>query len=86
MRIASEIEQKLMIRFAPSVLQVIDESAAHEGHGGWRPGGETHFRIIIRAAGFAPMTRVERHRAVHQALGPALTGRIHALALEISAD
>jgi BolA protein len=29
------------------------------------------------------MSRLARHRAVHAALGPALMGRIHALALEI---
>jgi BolA protein len=31
------------------------------------------------------MSRIDRHRAVHAALGPDLVGRIHALALDISA-
>jgi len=31
------------------------------------------------------MGRIDRHRAVHAALGPGLVGRIPALALEISA-
>ena len=44
--------------------------------------GESHFHIMIRAAAFAPMTRVARHRAVHQALGD-LNQRIHAIALDI---
>jgi BolA protein len=30
------------------------------------------------------MSRLERHRAVHAALGPELIGRIHALALELA--
>jgi BolA protein len=38
---------------------------------------------VIRAPAFASMTRIERHRAVHAALGPDLVGRIHALALSI---
>jgi BolA family transcriptional regulator, general stress-responsive regulator len=31
------------------------------------------------------MSRIERHSAVHRALGEDLVGRIHALALKISA-
>ena len=54
----------------------------HAGHAGDDGTGESHFRVTIRAAGFAPMSRVQRHRAVHAALGD-LTTRIHALALDI---
>lgn len=84
MRIAEEIERKLTESFAPEMLSVADESEAHRGHAGWRPGGETHFRVTIRAAAFGGMGRLERHRAVHAALGPDILGRIHALALDIS--
>ena len=68
----------------PDLLEVHDESEQHRGHGGWKEGGETHFRVAIKAADFAPMTRIARHRAVHAALGAELVGRIHALTLEIS--
>jgi BolA protein len=30
------------------------------------------------------MSRLERHRAIHAALGPQLIGRIHALALDVT--
>jgi BolA protein len=30
------------------------------------------------------MSRIERHRAIHSALGPDLVGRIHALSLKIN--
>jgi BolA protein len=30
------------------------------------------------------MGRVERHRAVHAALGPELVARVHALALDVA--
>lgn len=85
MRICDEIEARLMDAFTPDVLVVEDDSESHRGHGGWREGGETHFNVKIKAARFGDMTRIERHRAVHSALGPELVGRIHALALDISA-
>lgn len=84
MRICDEIEARLMDAFTPEVLVVEDDSESHRGHGGWREGGETHFNVRIKAAEFAEMTRIGRHRAVHSALGPELVGRIHALALDIS--
>ncbi|MBS0563771.1 MAG: BolA family transcriptional regulator [Proteobacteria bacterium] len=86
MSIAAEMERALAGRFAPTLLRVIDESEAHRGHAGWREGGETHFRVVIRAAAFGPMSRLDRQRAVLAALGPDLTGRVHALALDVAGD
>lgn len=82
MTISDEIRQRLDARFAPSLLEVADESEKHRGHGGWREGGQTHFRVRIRAAELGPMSRLARHRAVHEALGPELIARLHALAIE----
>lgn len=82
MTISEEIRQRLDARFAPEALEVVDESESHRGHGGWREGGETHFRVRIRAAELGPMSRLARHRAVHGALGPGLMARIHALAVD----
>jgi BolA protein len=84
MRISDEIHARLTAAFMPAVLQVVDESDQHRGHGGWREEGESHFRVVIVAPAFGSMSRIDRHRAVHSALGPGLVGRIHALALEIS--
>lgn len=81
---SEEIKTALEGAFAPQSLEVIDESESHRGHSGFQEGGESHFRVRIRADAFAPMTRIERHRAVHKALGADLVGRIHALALDIS--
>ncbi len=80
---SEEIRARLEAAFAPQELQVINESEKHRGHGGYSD-GESHFRVVIRADAFGPMSRVGRHRAVHAALGPELVARIHALALEIS--
>lgn len=79
-----EIRTALELNFTPQELEVIDESESHRGHAGYQEGGESHFRVRIKADAFGPMSRIERHRAVHKALGADLVGRIHALALEIS--
>ena len=84
MAVADEIETRLRDRFAPEHLEGIDESEQHIGHAGYREGGESHFRVTIRAKSLAGLSRVARHRAVHDALGKELVGRIHALALDIS--
>lgn len=68
---------------APEVLDVVDDSESHRGHGGYQEGGESHYNLRIRAAGFAGKSRIQRHRMVHAALGPDLIGRIHALALDL---
>lgn len=83
MPIADEIKDRLTTAFAPDRLEIIDDSEKHRGHGGWREGGETHFNVLIRAPAFAPMSRIDRHRAIHKALGEGLVARIHALALDI---
>ena len=84
MSVTEEIRTRLEAAFAPSVLEVVDDSESHRGHAGYQEGGESHFNVTIAAETFGPMSRIERHRAVHEALGPDLVGRIHALALKIS--
>lgn len=83
MDVAEEMRQRLESAFHPSRLEVLDESEEHRGHGGWREGGGTHWRIRIASPDLGALSRVERHRAIHAALGPEIIGRIHALALEI---
>ncbi|KAB2883931.1 MAG: BolA family transcriptional regulator [Albidovulum sp.] len=85
MTVTEEIRARLTAAFAPAELEIVDESERHRGHAGYREGGESHFRVTLRAPAFAAMGRVERHRAVHAALGADLVGRIHALALDIGA-
>jgi len=81
--ITEEMRSRLTAAFAPTRLEIDDESEAHRGHSGYREGGESHFRILMRAPALAGLGRVARHRAVHAALGPELVGRIHALVLDL---
>jgi len=64
-------------------LNVVDDSESHRGHAGFQEGGESHFNVKIRSAKFKGLSRIARHRAVHDALGAELIGRIHALALDL---
>jgi BolA protein len=77
------IIEKLSSRFAPSHLEVIDESERHRGHAGWREGGETHFRVRIATPQFAGKSRVVQHREIHAALKDELDSGIHALAIDL---
>jgi BolA protein len=82
MTVKDDIETRLQAAFSPDRLEIINESHRHAGHSGDDGSGESHFRIVIRAANLAELSRVARHRAVHQALGD-LNQRIHAIALDI---
>ncbi|MEM7438843.1 MAG: BolA family protein [Pseudomonadota bacterium] len=79
------MEAKLTAEFQPEHLEIIDESEAHRGHGGYREGGETHFRVRMRASVLKGKTRVAQQRAVYACVSQELEERVHALALEISA-
>ncbi|TYB82922.1 BolA family protein [Maritimibacter fusiformis] len=81
---SEEIRSALTAAFAPRELEVINESDKHLGHAGHDGTGESHFRVRIADDAFAGMSRIARHRAVHDALGKELVAKIHALAIEVS--
>jgi BolA family transcriptional regulator, general stress-responsive regulator len=81
MSVANTIRSKLTNRFAPTRLDVVDESDRHAGHAGARSEGETHFAITIVSAAFAGQGRVARQRLVYQTLAEELATRVHALSL-----
>lgn len=86
MSVAETLRTKLVSAFSPEHLEVIDESEQHRGHGGWREGGESHFRIVMTASRLAGQTRVAQQRAVNRVLAEELAGPVHALAMEIRTD
>ncbi len=83
MSLGEKMRQKLEAAFHPTLLEIEDQSEAHRGHAGFREGGESHWHLRIAAPGFADLSRIARHRAIHQALGPEIIGRIHALSINI---
>ena len=83
--ITQEIETLLRSAFAPSALNVINDSAKHHGHSGDDGSGESHFTVEIEAAAFTGISRLERQRMVNRALGDLPGQRVHALAIKARA-
>ena len=83
MSVRDAIVEKLSLKFAPSHLEVLDESEKHRGHAGSRPEGETHFRVRIGSPQLDTLSRVAQHRAVMETLDAELRSGVHALAIEV---
>ena len=80
--ISDSIRTKLAEAFSPTRLEVVDDSARHAGHAGARPGGESHFNVLIEAEAFAGLGKVARQRQVYGVLAELLAGPVHALSLK----
>lgn len=83
MLVADEMRERLAAALEPTDLEILDESEEHRGHAGYQEGGQSHFRVRISSSKFNGLSRIARHRAIHEALGKDLVARIHALAIEI---
>ena len=80
---ADRIRHAIEARFSPAEVVVRDDSAQHAGHAGARPGGETHYHVLVVSPAFQGLSRVARSRAVHEALAPEFASGLHALALTL---
>ena len=76
------LQAKLEKALPGAEVEVVDDSESHRGHGGWKEGGGTHFRVRIVAPGFAGLSRLARHRLVYAALSEELAGSVHALSIQ----
>ena len=92
MTVGERIKAKLQAAFAPSSIEVIDESHKHASHahaierrGTAGATGETHFRVKVVSEAFKGKSRVDRHRAINHLLKPEFEGGVHALAIEAKA-
>ena len=66
-------------QLAPTYLEIVNESS---GHGGYFPGKESHFKVVIVSEAFDGLRLVQRHPKVYAAVGDLLApSRIHALAI-----
>ena len=79
--VAEQMKARLEAAFAPSRLEIVDDSEKHAGHAGHREGGESHFTVTIESEAFAGLGRVERQRRVNHALAEELAGPVHALSI-----
>ena len=76
-QVVAQLRGALEQAFAPMILEILDDSAAHAGHEGSRAGG--HYRVTVVAEAFRGRSRLERHRLVHAAVAPLFQGAVHAL-------
>jgi BolA protein len=83
--VTEALRLKLQNAFAPSRLDIIDDSDKHHGHAGHREGGESHFTVIIESDAFSGVNRVERQRRINRALAEELAGPVHALSIKAMA-
>ena len=80
---ASRIREALEAAFPGASIAIEDDSHRHAGHSGARPGGETHYSLVIVSPAFAGMARLARSRTVHAALAGEFEGGMHALSLRL---
>ena len=85
--VAAIIREKLETALSPQRLEIEDDSGRHAGHhheGGMdaKPGGESHFNLLIVSSAFEGQSRVLRQRAVNELLREELAGPIHALSIK----
>lgn len=85
MSVEAAIREKLTRAFAPTRLEVGNDSHLHAGHRGSPGTGESHFRVLIVSEMFAGKSRLERHRLVNDTLAAELKGTVHALAIKAHA-
>ena len=72
------IEAKVRDAFAPTHIEVTDESYMHDVP----EGAESHFRVLVVSERFAGKSAVQRHQAVYAALADEVKNHIHALGLQ----
>lgn len=68
---AAEVERLLRIRFSDAELQLVDLT-----------GTQDHYQARIVSQAFSGKSLIEQHQLVYGALGSAMSGAIHALALK----
>ena len=78
-----KIKRLLKEQLTPTVLEVIDDSAAHRGHAG-SAHGAGHYKVKITSPQFQNKSLIEQHQLVYKALADMLPDEIHALSIVTS--
>lgn len=73
----ARLEEALTRTFAPTLLEVEDESHMHASG----KGRESHFRVVVVSPSFDGVMRVERHRRVNRAAADLFAEGLHALSI-----
>ena len=78
MSLQQTIKSKISQSFAPSHLEVINDSNMHNVP----PGSESHFKLVVVSDTFTDKSLVQRHQSVNRVLAEELRESIHALSME----
>ena len=82
MSIEEDMRSRVVEKLSPSFLEIKNQSHLHAGHAEDDGSGDSHFMIKISSPKFETMSRIDRERAVHIALGDIMQ-KIHALTVKI---
>ena len=74
--IESRIEDLLLLKFNPTVLNILNESYMHNVP----EGAESHFKLVIVTDSFKDISIIKRHKAIYSALEDIIKS-IHALSI-----
>ncbi len=82
------IEQRLQEAFAPTLLEVTDESHRHAKHKHktehkGRDKNKGNYALTIRSQAFTDKSPIERHRMIYSALRELMQTHIHALKITV---
>ena len=78
MRLEQQLTERLNT-LQPSHLEVSNESA---GHGGYFPGKESHFKVVVVSEEFQGLRLAQRHQKIYAVAAELMSpGKIHALAI-----
>lgn len=80
---SEQIKSRLIAAFAPSWLELQDQSDRHQHHPGRQqsPPGSGHYDLVIVSEQFEAKTLIQRHRLIYSALADQIPNQIHALAI-----
>jgi BolA protein len=80
MKLTDVIRQKLTAALNPTLIEIIDNSAAHAGHAGAKMGGG-HYQVTVVSPVFEGKSLVQRHQLVYAAVADLMKDQIHALGI-----
>ena len=73
--VSTRIQASLIAAFAPTHLEVHNESANHAA------AAESHFKVVVVSAAFEGKSIIDKHRSVNAALAPEFALGLHALSI-----
>lgn len=77
MSVQQDMARQLAAAFAPSHLEIVNESHQHSVPAN----SETHFKVVLVSDQFQGLRKVARHQQVYGVVSELLAGPVHALAL-----